>query len=89
MSHELSDGNPTLLAFYVGNPCFHNMPYVHEASDTRQDAENWILNWKIYMGQVTELWLSCYLVLLSIHSKTRWQDSRSFMTWPIYSVVPL
>ena len=25
----------------------------------------------IYMGQVTELWLSCYLVLLSIDSKTR------------------
>ena len=24
-----------------------------------------------YMGQVTELWLSCYLVLLSIDSKTR------------------
>ena len=23
------------------------------------------------MGQVTELWLSCYLVLLSIDSKTR------------------
>ena len=25
----------------------------------------------VYMGQVTELWLSCYLVLLSIDSKTR------------------
>ena len=38
----------------------------------------------IYMGQVTELWLSCYLVLLSIDSKTRWQDSRSSVTWPIF-----
>ena len=35
------------------------------------------------MGQVTKLWLSCYLVLLSIDSKTRQQDSRSFVTWPI------
>ena len=26
---------------------------------------------KMYMGQVMELWLSCYLVLLSIDSKTR------------------
>ena len=26
----------------------------------------------VYMGQVTELWLSCYLVLLSIDSKTRY-----------------
>ena len=26
---------------------------------------------KIQMGQVTKLWLSCYLVLLSIGSKTR------------------
>ena len=24
-----------------------------------------------YLGRVTELWLSCYLVLLSIDSKTR------------------
>ena len=38
----------------------------------------------IYMSQVTELWLSCYLVLLSIDSKTRWQDSRSSVTWPIF-----
>ena len=36
------------------------------------------------MGQVTELWLSCYLVLLSIDSKTRLQDSRSFVTWLMY-----
>ena len=38
----------------------------------------------IYMGQVTKLWLSCYLVLLSIDSKTREQDSNSFVNWPIY-----
>ena len=25
----------------------------------------------VYMGQVTKLWLSCYLVLLTIDSKTR------------------
>ena len=36
-----------------------------------------------HMGQVTELWLSCYLVLLSNDSKTRQQDSRSSVTWPI------
>ena len=36
------------------------------------------------MGQVPKLRLSCYLVLLSIDSKTRLQDSHSFGTWPIY-----
>ena len=36
------------------------------------------------MGQVTKLRLTCYLVLLSIDSKTRQQDSRSFVTRPIY-----
>ena len=36
------------------------------------------------MGQVTELWLSWYLVLLSTDSKTRQQDSRSFVTRPKY-----
>ena len=39
----------------------------------------------VNMGQVTELWLSCYLVLLSIDSKTRKQDSCSSVTWPISS----
>ena len=37
------------------------------------------------MGQVTELRLSYYLVLLSVDSKTRQQDSCSSMTWPIFS----
>ena len=32
-----------------------------------------------------ELWLSCYLVLLSVDSKTRQQDSHSFLTWLIYN----
>ena len=41
------------------------------------------------MGQVTELWLSCYLVLLSVDSKTRKHDSRSFVTWPICSFLQL
>ena len=36
-----------------------------------------------YMGQVMKLRLSCYLVLLSIDSKTRLQDSHSLVTWPI------
>ena len=39
------------------------------------------------MGQVTKLWLSCYLVLLSTDSKTRYQDRHSSMTWPIYTTV--
>ena len=39
------------------------------------------------MGQVTELQLSCYLVLLSADSKTRKQDNRTFVTWPIYKCV--
>ena len=38
----------------------------------------------LYMGQVTKLRLSCYLVLLSIDTNTRRQDSRSFVTCPIY-----
>ena len=38
----------------------------------------------LIMGQVTKLWLSCYLVLLSVDSKTREQDSHSFVTWPIF-----
>ena len=37
----------------------------------------------IDMGSVTKLRLSCYLVLLSIDSKTRQQDSHSFVIWPI------
>ena len=36
------------------------------------------------MSQVMELWLSSYLVLLLIDSKTSKQDSNSSMTWPIY-----
>ena len=42
--------------------------------------------WNVdYMGQVKKLRLSCYLVLLSIDSKTRQHNSHSFVTWPIYS----
>ena len=41
------------------------------------------------MGQVTKLQLSCYLVLLSIDSKTRYQDSHSFVIWPIYIIKQL
>ena len=34
--------------------------------------QDWIdQGFNIYLGQVTELWLSCYLVLLSIDRKTR------------------
>ena len=36
-----------------------------------------------HMCQVTELWLCCYLGMLSIDIKPRWQDSSSFVTWPI------
>ena len=39
----------------------------------------------IDMGQVTKLLLLCYLVLLSIDSKTRSQVSHSFVTWPIFT----
>ena len=38
---------------------------------------------RTFLGQVMELWLFCYLVLLSSDSKTRLQDSGSFVTWPI------
>ena len=34
----------------------------------------------LYIGQITNVRLSCYLVLLSNDSK---QDSRTFVTWPI------
>ena len=36
------------------------------------------------MGQVTNVRLSCYLVLLSFDSKNRKQDSHTFVTWPIW-----
>ena len=36
------------------------------------------------MGRVTQLRLSCCLVLLSVDSKDRWQCGRGFVTWPIY-----
>ena len=39
------------------------------------------------MGQVIKVWLSCYPVLLLCDSKTRWQDSCTFMTWHIYICV--
>ena len=38
----------------------------------------------LYMGQVTKVWLSCYLVLLSFDGKTRQHDSHTSVTWPIY-----
>ena len=38
------------------------------------------------MGQVTKVGLSCYLVLLSFDSKTRWQDRCTFVTWPICDI---
>ena len=38
---------------------------------------------RMHMGQVMEVRLSCYLVLLSNDSKTRLQDSRTSMTWPV------
>ena len=34
-------------------------------------SERLSLTQQFYMGQVMELWLSCYMVLLSIDSKTR------------------
>ena len=45
----------------------------------------------LVMGLVMEVWLSCYLVLLLVDSKTRWQDSHSFMTQPVcaYIIIPI
>ena len=57
---------------------------LHHLSECSQMRVDFLWGVK-YMGQVTKLQLSCYLVLLSIDSKTRLQDSRSFVTWPIYS----
>ena len=37
----------------------------------------------MHIGQVTKVGLSCYLVLLSFDRKTRYQDRRAFVTWPI------
>ena len=33
-------------------------------------------------GQIRKMGLSCYLVLLSFDSKTRWQDKPTFVAWP-------
>ena len=43
----------------------------------------------IWVRLTMKLWLSCCLVLLSIDSKTRYQDSHSFVTWPIYNNIEL
>ena len=56
-----------LMGFYVGS----------------RDVTELCVQGKAHMGQVTKLPLSCYLVLLSIDSKTRKQDSHSVVTWPI------
>ena len=49
--------------------------FYHVPSGEMLVAHTWSLlvkeNGQIDMGQVTKLWLSCYLVLLSIDSKTR------------------
>ena len=42
---------------------------------------------QLYMGQVTKVRLSCYLVLLSNNSKTRQQDNLTFVTLPIQGSV--
>ena len=53
--------------------------------DWKCQSSHWWVS--IFMGQVTKVRLSCYLVLLSNDSKTKQQDSRSFMTWPIYCLL--
>ena len=45
----------------------------------------WLV-WKQHLSQVTEVQLSCYLVLLSVDSKTRYQDSCTSMTSPISNI---
>ena len=38
------------------------------------------LCWNIYMGQVTKVWISCYLVLLSVDSKVTRQPNLRDLT---------
>ena len=49
----------------------------------------YFLGSNVHISQVTKVRLSCYLDLLSVDSKTRYKDSRTFMTWPICSLTNL
>ena len=51
----------------------------------------WVTGIKLIddMGQVTQVCLSCYRVLLSNDSKTRSQDRPNFVTWPIYHFISI
>ena len=40
----------------------------------------WVISYSLNMGQVTKLWLSCYLVLLSTDSKTG--NKTAAVSWP-------
>ena len=54
--------------------------YLYDISPCSASKADWCI--VHHMGQVTKVRLSCYLVLLSVDSKTREQDSRTFVTWP-------
>ena len=56
-------------------------PYTHFAAAGKETLGR--VKYKHDMGQVSKVRLSCYLLLLSNDSKTRWQDRPTFVTRPI------
>ena len=57
----------------------------HSEPHHNKSQQHTIFHDSRYMAGVTELRLSCHLVLLSIDSKTREQDGLSSVTSPIYT----
>ena len=66
-----------MLTCIIGGGC--ESEHINEDLHLNHNGELWdvfgtesvYIESVLYMGQVMELWLSCYLVLLSIDSKTR------------------
>ena len=60
-----------IIAVHDSSPlCSRNLPVPH-GFPTQRGSNVMILSWTVYGSGHTELWLSCYLVLLSVDSKTR------------------
>ena len=67
----------SLLSVFNGLLLWHGFPVSHHSCCNKKQNYSVYVNVMcsevvlLNMGQVTKLWLSCYLVLLSIDSKTR------------------
>ena len=73
----------TVMLCYISPVSFTHIIQgnVSDIGIIRPMKQFWRIHICIYMGQITEVRLSCYLVLLSVDSKTRKQDSLT--SWPV------